>query len=185
MTTTTATEDEHKLAPFNPSCSQAQEHALEMMKLTGDDVLFDLGCGDGRILIKAASNLPGLRCVGIELDAKYVDRGKKMLQESALDVSERVDMRVGSVLDSQVQNGGALSLEEDATAIFLYILPKGMVRLQPYLEELMRRRGEIRIAAYMFSLRGWEPVAVDRRTKGECPIYLYDSTSLPPAPGQQ
>jgi len=59
------------LAPFNPTNNQAQCLSLELLSLREDDVLFDLGCGDARILIAAAVQTPGLRCVGIEIDPRY------------------------------------------------------------------------------------------------------------------
>lgn len=175
----TMTDNPNKLAPFNPSCLQAQEIAFEMLDLQGDDVFFDLGCGDGRICIKAAQTIPGLQCVGIELDPLFFGRGKEALGlEENANLVGRVDLREGNVLDPEVQNGGVLSLIQDATAIFLFILPKGIVRLKPSLEALVAKRVKegkrIRIASYMFTLKGWEPVAVDRRTKGDCPIYLYE-----------
>jgi hypothetical protein len=50
-----------KLAPFTPSGDGVLEHALDLLALTDDDVLFDLGCGDARILVHAAEQT-GARC---------------------------------------------------------------------------------------------------------------------------
>ena len=55
-----------KLAPFNPSCEQAQLVALNMLELDSEDVLFDLGCGDARLLIQAVQNIQGLRSLYIQ-----------------------------------------------------------------------------------------------------------------------
>ena len=162
---------DNKLAPFNPTCVEAQEIALQMLNLRQDDVLFDLGCGDGRLLRKACQEIPGLQCVGIELDSVYVERA--LLQQDS-----RVEIREGNVLDTEVQNGGALSLAEDATAIFLFLLPKGLVKLKPALDKIVQARlsenKRFRVVSYMFSVKGWEPTEINRETKGECPIYLYD-----------
>ena len=56
------------LAPFNPTDITAQQAALDMMKLTSEDVLYDLGCGDGRFLFAAFLSVQGgLNCVGVEV----------------------------------------------------------------------------------------------------------------------
>jgi cyclopropane fatty-acyl-phospholipid synthase-like methyltransferase len=56
----TVTEDENigpKLAPFNPTSNEAIQIALDLLELKDDDVLYDLGCGDGRLLIEVIMNL--------------------------------------------------------------------------------------------------------------------------------
>ena len=172
--------DENKLAPFNPTCVQAQEIALELLNLTNDDVLFDLGCGDGRLLRRACQHLPGLSCVGIEVDALYVERARVLPNDDQDAASvANMDIREGDVLDPTVQNShGRLSLSDDATAIFLFLLPKGLVKVRPTLEEIVKSRmaekRRFRIASYMFRIRDWEPTHINRETKGGCPIYLYD-----------
>lgn len=72
---TNVLDDENdKLAPFNPTCEEAQSKAIDLLGLKNGDVLFDLGCGDARLLMKAATEVPGLLCVGVELDPVYVAR---------------------------------------------------------------------------------------------------------------
>lgn len=202
---------ENRLAPFNPTSPHVQNIALELLTLTSEDVLFDLGCGDGRLLITAAERTPGLRCVGIEMDQKYVSRGKDALMASNLveNLIARVDIRLGDVMDElgqlevgtgrkfatardhdaeeQLERNYAaktatctdgetlsnLTLLDDATAIFLYLLPGGLRKIKPLLEEAMARRKNLRIVSFMFAVPGWNPVAVDRRSKGECAVYLY------------
>ena len=90
-----------------------------------------------------------------------------------------MEIRQGDVLDPDVQNRpGCLSLCDDATAIFLFLLPKGLVKVRPTLEAIVRSRmaqkTRFRIVSYMFSIRGWEPTLINRETKGACLIYLYD-----------
>ena len=219
------TKDEASLAPFNPSCDQAQLTALQLLKLRPEqeDVLFDLGCGDGRMLINAAQKHPDLRCVGIELDPVFVKRGQEALRKLPRSIQRRVDIRQGNLMmqqqemtmngnhptrnasndtgtisnitDSHHNNGNNsnndegnsvtalgedcrhLSLLEDATAIYLFLLPKGIQKIQGLLDAIVEKRKQekksFRVVAYMFSIREWEPVLVDRSTKGEAPLYLY------------
>lgn len=194
-------EDQISLAPFNPTCHQAQMTALKMLKLKSDDVLFDLGSGDGQLLIKAATQTHGVRCVGIELDPKFVSRGNQVKDGLPADIKSRVLLRQGDVLveaiacrsqlDSSDSDQGESSLDpndattldrvtllDDATAVFIYLLPKGMKKVKPLLDAVVvRRRQEqrpFRVVSYVFCIPGWEPKIVDRSTKAEVKLYLYD-----------
>jgi|Transcript_17835 SAM-dependent methyltransferase len=184
----------HKqMAPFNPTEAQAQHTALRLFQLTSEDVLFDLGCGDGRLLLTAVSQTPGLHCVGIELDPIYATRA----QEATLPWSDRVDVRVGDIMDecttlSSVQPTATkgskpqisiqdMHMLDHATAIFLYLLPKGLRKVKPFLREILIKRAKegrkLRIVSYMFSIPDWTPVILDRTSKGGCALYLYDGSS--------
>jgi hypothetical protein len=179
-------EEIFKLAPFNPSSAQIQKMAIDHLSLSAKDVLFDLGCGDGRFLVAAAEKVPGLRCVGVEMDVVFVTRAIATIGSLKDDLKSRIDIREGDVLkleneippDIDPASIRRLTLMEDATAIYLFILPKGIVKIMPILEALLQRRREekrdFRILSYMFKIHEWEPTIVDRTSKGDCPIYLYD-----------
>mmetsp|Transcript_8985 Transcript_8985/g.18662 ORF Transcript_8985/g.18662 Transcript_8985/m.18662 type:complete len:224 (+) Transcript_8985:190-861(+) len=177
-----------KLAPFNPSSDQIQKKALAMLDLGETDILFDLGCGDGRFLCFAATQIPGLRCVGIEILAEFVSRGRDRVKESHLE--DRIDIRLEdatkaleqpnpesneSVTTRPVQE---LTLMSDATALYLFILPKGIVKMMPILEALKQKRlaegKRFKVLSYMFKIHDWEATIIDETAKGSCPIYYYD-----------
>jgi SAM-dependent methyltransferase len=177
------------LAPFNPSSAEIQEKALSLLKLTRNDILFDLGCGDGRLLINAAQRTPGLRCIGIDIDPIFVGRGQTTVQELADSaLKERLDIRLGDALQlpmdastnraRTVQNVAEATLIDDATALYLFVLPKGVEKLMPLLQALLatrrKQRRSFRILSYMFKIHHWEPVTVDKTTRAGCPIYLYE-----------
>jgi tRNA G46 methylase TrmB len=65
---------EVSLAPFNPTSERGQQVAMDLLQLSGDDILFDLGCGDARFLLKAAKMVEGLHCIGIEIDENFANR---------------------------------------------------------------------------------------------------------------
>jgi SAM-dependent methyltransferase len=194
----------HILAPFNPTCSEARKVALRLLDLQTDDIVFDLGCGDGRFLEDACRLIPGLSCVGIEMDPIYFHRAQQNVQLLREELQgqqlqslsthcyhqhpfRNIDLRMGDVLNDNVSDPpDGLSLTEDATAIFLYLLPKGLMQIRPILETIWRKRmmmstnhprKRFRIVSYMFRIPDWhdEPTSVDRETKGGCPIYLYDT----------
>ena len=157
-----------KLAPFNPTCEQAQKIACDMLQLNPQDTLFDLGCGDGRFLRYCADHGFTGKAVGVEMDSVYVQRAKAHASY------DTIDIRQGDVLDAEVRGK---DFQDEATAIFLYLLPKGLALVRPILLDLAEKRKAqglpFRVASYMFSIKDVEPVIVDRRTKGECPVYLY------------
>lgn len=206
------------LAPFNPSSDQIQKMALEMMSLTRDDVLFDLGCGDGRFLCHAATEIRGLRCVGIEVEAQHVSRARDRVRDAGLEsvVHIRLEDATKVACGGGGSNGGEgpkttpaidsdngsdgdgaavavapavggppkhkdvtdLTLADDATALYLFILPKGIVKMMPILESLKERRlaagKRFRVLSYMFEVRYWEATVVNETAKGSCPVYYYD-----------
>ena len=174
---------ENNLAPFTPTMSQVQSISIAMMALTSNDVLFDLGCGDGRLLVSAAEATPGIRCVGIELDPVLVHRALQAVQSLSRDIAERIDIRHGDVLDLRTLNGGKLTFMDDATAIFLFLMPRGLKKITPLMEQLARKRKDqgkpFRVISYIFSIQPWKPVMVDKTTKGDVNIYLYELSSIP------
>ena len=97
-----STDDVFKLAPFNPSSDQIQTKAMELLQLQQNDVLFDLGCGDGRLLIAAVKKYPGLRCVGVEIDPVFATRGAEAVAQLPQDVQERIEIREEDVLQQRM-----------------------------------------------------------------------------------
>ena len=202
---TRSDDDNRRLAPFNPTHESSIDVAIHLLQLQPSDVLFDLGCGDGRMIIRAASRVDGLRCVGIELDESLVARGRDMVvAKTSADkaaLTDRVEIRNGDVLAEMKMIGQApppqpendkgvlaesnLTLLDDATAVFVYLLPQGLKKVKVLIEEAAKRRRlrwglsdaqqqpALRVCSYMFSIPDLAPVQVDRSGKGSCPIYLY------------
>ena len=202
---TRSDDDNRRLAPFNPTHESSIDVAIHLLQLQPSDLLFDLGCGDGRMIIRAASRVDGLRCVGIELDESLVARGRDMVvAKTSADkaaLTDRVEIRNGDVLAEMKMIGQApppqpendkgvlaesnLTLLDDATAVFVYLLPQGLKKVKVLIEEAAKRRRlrwglsdaqqqpALRVCSYMFSIPDLAPVQVDRSGKGSCPIYLY------------
>lgn len=144
------------LAPFNPTSDSVIEHVVHnVLALTDRDVLWDLGCGDGRCLIAAARAVNGLRCFGIESDPTLVARGQESLQQLPASVQSRVTLLQGDATtccflpdddrgsgpgDDTADDAVSSLLQDDATALYLFLLPKGLELLRPLLEKLVRYR---------------------------------------------
>eukprot|EP00529_Nitzschia_sp_RCC80_P032105 CAMPEP_0113521348 /NCGR_PEP_ID=MMETSP0014_2-20120614/44593_1 /TAXON_ID=2857 /ORGANISM="Nitzschia sp." /LENGTH=221 /DNA_ID=CAMNT_0000419303 /DNA_START=805 /DNA_END=1466 /DNA_ORIENTATION=- /assembly_acc=CAM_ASM_000159 len=141
------------LAPFNPSSQQIIDMALDTLDLNPNDVVFDIGCGDGRFLIEAVKHYEGLRCIGIEIDKVFVERARQTIANdlSPLERS-KIEIRHEDALQLLVDGGGGgdlcendkdpvattatkqiseLTLLDDATVLYLFVLPKGIVKLTP------------------------------------------------------
>jgi len=108
-----------KLAPFNPTGDGAIDIAIELLAPTPLDVVYDIGCGDGRLLT-AMAQLCGCKCVGIEYDGELVTRAIKRIE----------DANVQHLVTIVHDDATAMDYNE-ATIIFLYLVPTGIQLLLP------------------------------------------------------
>eukprot|EP01031_Cornospumella_fuschlensis_P029598 gene29598-35731_t len=149
-----------KLAPFNPSHDEVVEIALDLMKLRPDDVLYDLGCGDARILVKACHRFPSIRAVGVEYDLAVYEKATKLVN----------DHNLGQII---LLHDNVLNVDFDsATAIFVYLLPEGMKQLKDKFVSLLDRG--VRIVSYVFSIPDIAPAKIELY-KSATKIYLYEN----------
>jgi SAM-dependent methyltransferase len=138
------------LAPFVPTPADVVERMLVLAHVGPDDVIYDLGCGDGRIVIAAARRF-GARGVGIDIDPVLIGRATANAQTAGVD--DRVTFRVQDALTVDVS---------EATVVSLYLLSASNVRLRPLLTAQLRPGA--RIVSHNFSMGSWEPDEVDSFT---------------------
>jgi protein-L-isoaspartate O-methyltransferase len=129
--------------PFITTPPEVVERMLQIAQVRPDDVVIDLGSGDGRIVIAAAQKF-GARGVGIELDAALVARSRDNARLAQ--VTDKVNFVQGDVLVADISR---------ASVVTVYLLPALMVKLQP------RFIGELapgtRIVSHAFTMTGWAP----------------------------
>jgi SAM-dependent methyltransferase len=111
-------------APYVPTPPRVVEAVLKMARVTREDVVYDLGCGDGRIPIAAAQTY-GARGVGIDLDPKRIEEATE--NAKAAGVTDKVRFAVENVFDTDFR---------DATVVFLYMSLDVNRRLMPKLKAL-------------------------------------------------
>ena len=148
-----------------PYVQTPHEVVLAMLNMAGvnrDDLLFDLGCGDGRIVIAVAREF-GARGVGIDIDPDRVREARE--QAAAAGVSDRVEFRQQDLFDADF-NG--------ATVVAIYLLPEVNRELLPVL--LHRLKPGTRIVSHAFGLGTWPPEKA-AEING-CKIFLW---IVPPA----
>jgi hypothetical protein len=129
--------------PYVPTPARIVATMLEMAALTPDDVLYDLGSGDGRIVIAAAARF-GARGVGIDLHPKRIREAEENAREAG--VSDLVEFVLGDLFDADLG---------PATVVTLYLLPEVNRRLRPKL--LAELRPGARIVSHNYDLGDWPP----------------------------
>jgi ribosomal protein L11 methylase PrmA len=130
---------------FLPTPQTVVDKMLELAEIKPGDVVYDLGCGDGRILVTAARKY-GVKGVGFDIDPTRV-------KESLANVKSNQVEHLVTIKEADMFT---LDLRE-ATVVTLYLLPKLNVRLMPQLERL---RPGSRILSYKWDMRGAKPVQV-------------------------
>ncbi|UCG48246.1 MAG: DNA/RNA non-specific endonuclease [Phycisphaerales bacterium] len=143
---------------FVPTPPEVVDRMLELAKVTKDDLVYDLGCGDGRIVVAAAKKY-GCRAVGYDIDPKRV-------RESQENVAKN---NVGRLVRIEQKDIFTLDLSR-ADVITLYLLPKLNVRLIPQLEKL---KPGSRIVSHDFNMKGVRPDEVVRLTTGHAQHNIF------------
>lgn len=134
------------LSPYVPTPMRVVEKMLELAEVTSADVVYDLGSGDGRIVIMAAQKF-GARAVGVELDEKLVR--ESLAQIAGRGLEDRVRILRADMFTTDLR---------PATVVTIYQLGVVNQRLRPVLERQLR--GGTRVVTLDFPLAGWQPVKV-------------------------
>ena len=127
--------------PYVPTPSAVVERMLELAGVHGGDTVFDLGSGDGRLVIEAARR-HGARGVGVEREARLVDLARAAAAKAQ--VADRVSFRQGDLFDADLR---------DATVVTLYLLPRLLEKLAPKLRAELRPGA--RIVSHDYPLDPW------------------------------
>mmetsp|Transcript_24140 Transcript_24140/g.47995 ORF Transcript_24140/g.47995 Transcript_24140/m.47995 type:complete len:211 (-) Transcript_24140:48-680(-) len=164
-----------------PAAVVAEAESL-LSPLTSSDVVYDVGCGDARVLVGLASSFPEVpRLVGVEIDEARSEQAKANVKEAGLE--DRIS----------VINENALCLDyEAATAVFLYLVPRGLRIIKPYLTSTrwdlwpyslvprsLLKSATVKVVTYMSGLPGVEPkrrvnVEVPHQEGSGWPVYYYE-----------
>ncbi len=131
------------LAPYVPTPYDVVNRMLELAEVTRDDVVYDLGCGDGRIVITAAERF-GARGVGIDYDPERI-------AEANANAARR---GVQDLVTFIHQDAMAADVSE-ATVVTLYLLSSSNRRLRPILTRQLRPGA--RIVSHAFRMGDWRP----------------------------
>ena len=136
------------LAPYVPTPLDVVHRMLELAKVTKDDVVYDLGCGDGRIVVAAAKRL-GARGVGIDIDPQRITEADALARREG--ISDRVTFILGDLFRADFS---------DATVVMLYLQPQPNRLLRPRL--LAELRPGTRVVSHSYDMGDWIPDEVRR-----------------------
>uniref|UniRef100_UPI0025B472B7 SAM-dependent methyltransferase n=1 Tax=Trichocoleus desertorum TaxID=1481672 RepID=UPI0025B472B7 len=132
-----------KEVPYVATPNEVVAEMLKVARVTGRDQLYDLGSGDGRIVLTAAQKY-GTRGVGIELDPKLIQESNASAQKAGL--GDRVQFLQQDLFQTNLR---------DATVVTLYLLPAVNLKLQPKL--LNELKPGSRVVSHAFDMGEWKP----------------------------
>ena len=154
--------DDRSLAPFVPSPQEVVDKMLQVAGVKRDEMVYDLGCGDGRIIITAARKF-GARATGVELDPDLFKKTQERIRE--LKLEDRAKIIQGNLLDVDLS---------PANVVTLYLLTDSNTKLRPNLEKYLKPGS--RVVSHDFQILGWTPTRVEKVKKDMLThtIYLYE-----------
>jgi len=147
---------------YVPTDQEIVDRMLAMAKVKKDDLVYDLGCGDGRIVVTAAKKY-GAKGVGIDIDPDRIKDSRANVKKS----------KVGKLVE--IRQGDALQVADisRATVVMLYMLPEFQEKLAPILKRELKQG--TRVVAHDYYLPGWEALETEEMP-GEYwnhSLYLY------------
>lgn len=154
--------DAPQLAPYVPTPHEVVERMLDLAKVTKDDFVIDLGCGDGRIVVAAAKKY-GARGLGVDIDPVRIEEANA--NAKAAGVTHLVEFRLQDALKTDVSK---------ATVVTTYLLSQSNLKVRPMITKQLKPGS--RIVAHSFSMGDWEPEKTDTfkdNTGRTRTVYLY------------
>ncbi len=142
---------------YLPTTPPVVRAMLRLAKVTRSDVVYDLGCGDGRIVIEAARRY-GAHAVGIDIDPERIAEAKANARKAGVD--KLVDFRLADLFEADLRG---------ATVVTLYLLPSLNLKLMPKLRSELPKGA--RIVSHDFEMGDWKP---ERSLDvGNASVYLW------------
>jgi SAM-dependent methyltransferase len=129
--------------PYVPTTPELVEQMLKLGQVKSTDTLYDLGCGDGRIVVMAAKKF-GAHGVGVDLNPERIREANENAKKAG--VADRVRFVNANLFDADIHN---------ATIVTLYLLPDVNLKLRPKL--LKDLRPGTRIVSHSFDMGDWKP----------------------------
>jgi len=129
--------------PYVPTPEPVVDRMLELADVDETDVIYDLGSGDGRIVIRAAQKY-GAQGVGIEIDPERVREARQNARDAG--VGHLVEFRQGDLFEADIS---------EATVVTLYLLPSVNQKLRPKLFEQLAPGTPV--VSHDFDMGRWEP----------------------------
>lgn len=143
-------QDSIYIAPFVPTPQEVVDRMLELAQVNQGDLLYDLGSGDGRIVITAAKRY-GARAVGFEIDHALVIDSQRSIKEAGVEALAEIREEDIRTLDLSA-----------ASVLTMYLYPGANLRLRA--EILRQLKPGSRVVSHDFGMGDWKPDLVERMT---------------------
>lgn len=150
-----------------PTPNDIVDKMAEMAKVTKDDIVWDLGCGDAVMLIRPIKKFNAKKGVGVDIDPKMIARAKEYAKKQG--VADRVELRVGDILDAK-----QMPDLKDADVVLLYIGDDLGERLGPVLQANLKPGA--RVVSHRFGLGKWQPtqtITVTGEDEADYTLHLW------------
>ena len=134
--------------PFVATTPEVVDRMLELAQVKSNDLLYDLGSGDGRIVIQAAKKY-GAKGVGVEIDAELVQRAR----------NNAFKEKVAHLAEFRAQDALTVDISP-ATVVTLYMLPDFNAKLRPIFDRQLKPGS--RVVSHDYAVPGWVPDRVEK-----------------------
>jgi ubiquinone/menaquinone biosynthesis C-methylase UbiE len=152
----------NKLAPFVASPARVVDRMLSLASIRPGETVYDLGCGDGRVLIAAVKNYKA-KAVGVEISPKLVAEAQERIRKE------------GVASEARVVEGDLLTTDlTGADVVVIYLATSLNQELRPRMEKFLRPGA--RVVSHDYAVPGWKPARIEE-TDGKHRIYVYE---MPP-----
>jgi precorrin-6B methylase 2 len=143
--------------PYVPTPPEIVDAMLALAAVKKEDIVYDLGCGDGRVVVTAAKE-KGAHGVGIDIDPERINEAKENVEKAG--VTDRVEIRQQDLFKADIR---------EATVVMLYLLPSINLKLRPKLWRDLKPG--TRVVSHSFDMGDWKPEK-QMEVNGE-PIYFW------------
>ena len=158
--------------PYVPTPEKVVSEMLKLAGVKSGDVVYDLGCGDGRITIAAVKDFHAQKGLGIDYNPKRVEESKAAAQKAGGDVAKSVEFKEGDVLKLTPKDF------EGVDVVTLYLLPEVNDKLKPVLRKGLKPGA--RVVSHDFDMGDWKPEKTETVKDDEGTDHTIYLWTIPP-----
>jgi len=153
---------EGKIVPYVPTPQEVVDRMLELAQVKKGDVVYDLGSGDGRIVVTAAKKY-GVKAIGFEIDPQRIKESHENIKKAG--VEQLVEIRLQDIRTVDLSG---------ATVLTMYLLPEVNLMIRPNIWKQMKPGS--RIVSHDFDMGDWKPLKTENIKDGSSwdhTLYLW------------
>ncbi|EGC34600.1 hypothetical protein DICPUDRAFT_79644 [Dictyostelium purpureum] len=179
----------NQICPFATTSEISIKRMLEISSTTKDDIILDMGCGDGRIVIYAAKHF-GIRSIGLDINPDLIKLAKENAIKEGVDhlvvfkvqdmANDSFDFKLTTIDSNFFSTTDTSTPLVYPTILTCYLIPRALKAIEPKIKKLVREKGfiqdhrDIRIATIVYPFERWQEVETDNQLK----IFLYNNKSI-------